>query len=708
MRQLQQDLRNGTTSVIETPVPKPAIGQVLVRSRASLVSAGTERILVDFGRAGLLRKAAMQPEKVRQALDKVRTDGLVATLAAIRNKLEQPLSPGYCSAGVVVEAGAGVSGLRAGERVVSNGKHADFVCVPSNLCARIPETVSDENAAFTVLGAIALQGIRLAQPTLGERFAVFGLGLVGLLAVQLLRAHGCRVLAIDLDSNRVQLARRFDAEGLDLSTGADPVAGASSLTEGRGVDGVIIAASTSSNDPVRQAARMSRKRGRIVLVGVTGLELSRSDFYEKELTFQVSCSYGPGRYDSEYEEKGRDYPFGFVRWTEQRNFEAVLDLMAQGKLDVAPLITHRFPLSEAPRAYELIASAEPHLGVLLEYGTDIAQAPAHRTVQLRERRADASAGAVIGVIGAGNYASSVLLPALARTTARRKLLASITGTSGAHQAKKHGFEALTSDPQAILDDPEINAVVIATRHDSHAGLVLRAIEHGKHVFVEKPLAVRSEELELVRQAYDAAKPAQVLTVGLNRRFAPQAAKMKDLLRGSSEQKSVIITVNAGAIPANHWTQDSEVGGGRIIGEACHFIDLARFLVGATITDVQAVALGKGGGLAYADKASVTLKFADGSFAVVHYLANGHRSFPKERVEVFCGGRILQLDNFRRLRGYGWPRFSGSRLWRQDKGNAACIGAFVRAVETGAEPPIPVEELFEVSEATLRAADLLRC
>jgi predicted dehydrogenase len=382
--------------------------------------------------------------------------------------------------------------------------------------------------------------------------------------------------------------------------------------------------------------------------------------------------------------------------------------MAEGKLDVAPLITHRFPLSEAPRAYELIASAEPHLGVLFEYGTDIAQAPAHRTVRLREDRAATPAAVVIGFVGAGNYASSVLLPALARTTARRKLLASITGTSGAQQAKKHGFEALTSDPQAVLDDPEINAVVFATLHDSHAGLAQRALGRGKHVFVEKPLAIRREELELVRQAYDAAKPAPILTVGFNRRFAPQAAQMKDLLRGSSEQKSVIITVNAGAIPANHWTQDSEVGGGRIIGEACHFIDLARFLVGAQIVDVQAVGLGKREGLAYADKASVTLKFADGSFAAIHYLANGHRSFPKERVEVFCGGRILQLDNFRRLRGYGWPRFSGSRLWRQDKGNAACIAAFVRAVETGGEPPIPVEELFEVSEATLRAAELLRC
>jgi predicted dehydrogenase len=642
------------------------------------------------------------------AFDKIRTDGVVATLRAVRNRLEQPVVMGYCNVGHVVDIGPGVSGFAVGERVASNGTHADFVCVPSNLCAPIPEGVSDDAAAFTVLGAVALQGVRLAQPTLGERFAVFGLGLVGLLAVQLLRAHGCGVLALDLNPQRVKLAQRFGAEGVDLSSGIDALAAAASFTESRGIDGVIIATATSSNDPVQQAARMSRKRGRIVLVGVTGLELSRSDFYEKELTFQVSCSYGPGRYDSEYEEKGRDYPFGFVRWTEQRNFEAVLDLMAQGKLDVTPLITHRFPLSDAPRAYDLIASAEPHLGVLFEYGTDIAQAPAHRTVRLREDRAATAAAVVIGVVGAGNYASSVLLPALARTTARRKLLASITGTSGAQQAKKHGFEALTSEPQAVLDDPAINAVVIATRHDSHASLAQRALGRGKHVFVEKPLAIRREELELVRQAYDAAKPAPILTVGFNRRFAPQAAQMKDLLRGSSEQKSVIITVNAGAIPANHWTQDSEVGGGRIIGEACHFIDLARFLVGAQIVDVQAVGLGKREGLAYADKASVTLKFADGSFAAIHYLANGHRSFPKERVEVFCGGRILQLDNFRRLRGYGWPRFSGSRLWRQDKGNAACIAAFVRAVETGGEPPIPVEELFEVSEATLRAAELLRC
>ena len=480
-----------------------------------------------------------------------------------------------------------------------------------------------------------------------------------------------------------------------------------SFTEGRGIDGVIIAANTSSSDPLRQAARMSRKRGRIVLTGVTGLEFSRADFYEKELTFQMSCSYGPGRYDAEYEEKGHDYPFGFVRWTERRNFEAVLELMGQGKIDVAPLITHRFPLSEAARAYELISSNEPHLGVLFEYSEDPVDITAQRVVRLTQPSTQ-PAKVVLAVIGAGNYASAVLLPTLRGTSARRKILASATGLSGAHQARRHRFEELTSDPQVVFADPEINAIVIASRHNSHAELAQHAISAGKHVFVEKPLAIREDELCLLKQAFEAAKPRPTLMVGFNRRFAPQSVKMRELLLGTPEQKAVVITVNAGAIPANHWTQDAEVGGGRIIGEACHFIDLARFLVGAQITSVGAIALDKREGLAYTDKASITLKFADGSFAAIHYLANGHRSFPKERVEVFCGGRILQLDNFRRLKAYGWPRFSGSRLWRQDKGNAACIAAFVRAVEMGSEPPIPVDELFEVSEATLSAAELLRC
>lgn len=707
MKQVLQDLKTGATHVIDAPVPRPLPGHVVIMTAASLVSAGTERALVDFGKAGWIGKAIQQPEKVLQLAEKIRTDGIAATIAAVRNKFEQGIAPGYSNAGLVVEVGEGVAGFRPGDRVVSNGKHAEYVSVPVNLCAKVPDEVRDDAAAFTVLGAIALQGIRLAQPMLGERFAVIGLGLIGLLSVQILRAHGCQVLAMDLQSDRLRLASQFGASVVDLAAGADPLAAAQQFTARRGIDGVIIAASTSSSQPVSQAAKMCRKRGRIVLVGVTGLELSRSDFYEKELTFQVSCSYGPGRYDPAYEEKGHDYPFGFVRWTEQRNFEAVLDLLAQGRLDVAPLITHRFPVSEAGRAYALLAGSEPHLGVLFEYPREGRDQSATLSAAAAPRAAMQAAGGVVaGVIGAGNYASMVVLPALARTNARRKLIVSANGLSGAYQGRRHGFEASGADTQALFADEEINAVLIVTRHDTHADLVVRGLDAGKHVFVEKPLALREEELNAVAMAL-ARNSGRLLMVGFNRRFAPHALKMRERLAAMPEPMSIVITVNAGTVPAGHWTQDGDAGGGRIVGEACHFIDLARFIAGHRIADVEAVGV-REQGVAYSDKASITLRFTDGSFAVIHYLANGHRSFPKERVEVFCGGRILQLDNFRRLNAYGWPGFGGMRLWRQDKGNAACIAAFIKAVDSGGPAPIPADELFEVSKATLQAAEMLRC
>ncbi|MDA8109069.1 MAG: bi-domain-containing oxidoreductase [Betaproteobacteria bacterium] len=706
MKQLLQDLHSGATTLAEVAPPRAGSGQVLIRTTRSLVSAGTERMLVDFGKANLIGKALQQPDKVRQVIEKARTDGVLATLAAVRNKLDQPLPLGYSNVGTVIGIGPQVSGFSLGDRVASNGKHAEIVAVPANLCARIPDNVPDESAAFTVLGAIALQGLRLAQPTLGERFAVIGLGLIGLLAVQLLRAHGCRVLAIDLNKERLELAEGFGAQAVDLSTNADPVAAAEEFTSGRGIDGVIIAAATSSSDPVRKAARVSRKRGRIVLVGVTGLELSRADFYEKELSFQVSCSYGPGRYDPAYEDKGQDYPLAYVRWTEQRNFQAVLDMMADGRLDAAPLVSHRFPLAEAERAYALISGDAPHLGVLFEYaGSAEASAPAAAPVV----RKAAAGPAVVGVIGAGGYASATLLPALAAAGARLRAIASASGVTGAHQGKKHGFESVASGADAVLADAEVNAVVIATRHDSHASLAARALVSGRHVFVEKPLGLTPGEIDEVRDALARAPGAPVLMVGFNRRFAPQVRAMKETLAAAAEPMSIVITVNAGAVPASHWTQDPAVGGGRIAGEACHFVDLARHLAGSPIASVAALPLReKRHGPAFADKATITLGFESGSFAAIHYLANGHKSFPKERVEVFRGGRVLQLDNFLRLRGWGWPGLRASRLWRQDKGNAACVAAFVRAVEAGGPAPIPVEEIFEVSRATLEAAEALRC
>ncbi len=693
------------------PSPGPMPGHVLIRTTTSLISAGTERMLVEFGKAGFIEKARQQPDKVRQVIDKIRTDGLLPTVEAIFARLDQPVPLGYCNAGVVLEVGQGVTDFSVGDRVVSNGPHAEIVRVPKNLCAKVPEVLSDEEAAFTVVGAIALQGIRLAQPTLGEAFVVTGLGLIGLLAVQLLRAHGCRVLGIDMDPQRVRMAEQFGAETVDLSKGGDPVAAGERFSRGRGMDGVIITAATKSSEPVHQAALMCRKRGRIVLVGVTGLELSRDDFYKKELSFQVSCSYGPGRYDPLYEEKGCDYPVGYVRWTEQRNFEAVLDMMAAGALDVKPLITHRFSIQEAGKAYEVLGGKEPCLGVILSY-PKITQVGANysgeterqdRVVSLRESK-QVQASPVVGFIGAGNYAGRVLISAFRKAGAGLHTLASAGGVSALHYGKRLGFAEATTDVDAVLGNPDINTVVIATRHDSHADFVCRALEAGKHVFVEKPLCMNLEELDRIQDVYSSLithhSSLPLLMVGFNRRFAPQVRRIKELLEGVEGAKCFIMTVNAGAIPADHWTQDPGVGGGRIVGEACHFIDLLRFLAGARIQGYTAHYLG---GDKLKDKATLLLTFADGSTGTIHYLANGHKSFPKERLEAFCGGRVLQLDNFRKLTGYGWPGFRKMNLWRQDKGQAACAAAFVEAVREGKESPIPLEELIEVSRIAIELA-----
>ncbi|QQP99247.1 bi-domain-containing oxidoreductase [Lysobacter enzymogenes] len=712
MHQVLQNLRDGSTEVADVPAPALRRGHLLIRSHVTLVSAGTERMLVEFGKANLLQKARQQPDKVRMVLEKIRTDGLTTTLDAVRSKLDQPLALGYCNVGTVIGVGPGVTGFELGDRVASNGKHAEVVAVPVNLCAKIPAEVGDEAAAFTVLAAIGLQGIRLVQPTLGEAVVVTGLGLIGLITVQLLRAHGCRVLGIDFDPAKLALARSYGAQTVDLSKGEDPVAAAQAFSRGRGVDAVIITASSKSNEPVSQAAHMCRKRGRIVLVGVTGLELSRADFYEKELSFQVSCSYGPGRYDPSYEERGNDYPVGFVRWTEQRNFEAVLDMMASGALQLQPLVSHRYPIAEAETAYGVLGGGVPSLGIVLDYGRGEEMAdhlirrhiPLPVATTVREApAADADRNAV-AFIGAGNYAGRVLIPAFAKAGARLHTVVTANGVGSVHFGKKFGFSHASTDTSAVLRDPAVGSVVIATQHASHAELTFKALRRGKHVFVEKPLCLTMEELQTIEKAHAeqtvyGAPP--VLMVGFNRRFAPQVQKIHQLLAGVREPKSFVMTVNAGAIPADHWTQDPQAGGGRLIGEACHFVDLLRFLAGAPIVGHRLTAVGNVAGVGIrSDRISFTLSFADGSFGTVHYLANGHKSFPKERLEVFAAGRVLALDNFRKLRGYGWPGFNKMNLWSQDKGQAACAQAFMRAARGEAPPPIPAEEIFEVARVTL--------
>ena len=713
LKQILQNLSSGVTELADVPCPMLTPGRVLIRTSRSLVSAGTERMLVDFGKANLFDKARQQPDKVRMVVAKARTDGIMPTIEAVRSKLDQPLPLGYCNAGVVLDAGAGVSGFAPGDRVVSNGHHAEVVAVPVNLCARVPDGVSDDQAAFTVLAAIALQGIRLAAPTLGETVVVTGLGLIGLITVQLLRSHGCRVLGLDVDPTRIMLARTFGAEAMDVSGGADPIAAAQAFSRGRGVDAVLVTASTKSSEPMHQAAQMCRKRGRIVLVGVTGLELSRADFYEKELTFQVSCSYGPGRYDPNYEDKGQDYPIGFVRWTEQRNFEAVLDLMADGRLDVEPLISHRFALAEAAQAYGLLGNGTPSLGILLDYPAVSEAAAEAAHIELRRRTIALPRASVaptrpisatqtrvkVGFIGSGNYAAGVLMPAFKAAGADLWTIVSGRGVTGNHAGRKFGFRQATTEPNSVFQDNDITAVVIATRHDSHADYVCQALAAGKHVFVEKPLALRHDDIDRIASAYSQAvargKPP-VLMVGFNRRFAPQVIKMKALLAKNSAPKAFVMTINAGAIPAEHWTQDAVAGGGRLVGEGCHFIDLLRYLADAPIATSGVTHMAA----ATRDTFSIQLGFANGSIGSIHYFANGDKSLAKERLEVFAGGHILQLDNFRKLTGFGWPGFSKLNLWRQDKGQASCAAAFVRAVEGGSEAPIPFEEILDVSRVAV--------
>lgn len=709
MKQILQDMGQGATYVSEAPAPVASRDSLLIASTISLISAGTERMLVGFGKASYLDKARQQPEKVKMVLEKVATDGLMTTIEAVQSKLAQPLPLGYCNVGVVAEVGTGVVGFKVGDRVMSNGPHADMVKVPKNLCARIPDGVDDESAAFVVVASIGLQGIRLAQPTLGEAFVVTGVGLIGLLTLQLLRAQGCRVLAIDFDESKLALARQFGAATCNPGAGEDPVAAGMALSRGQGVDGVIITASTKSSDPVTQAARMCRKRGRIVLVGVTGLELNRADFYEKELSFQVSCSYGPGRYDPNYEDKGQDYPVGFVRWTEQRNFEAVLDMLASGQLDVKPLITHRFAFEDAPQAYQMLTQDTSGLGFLLQYTSPVATRTVRSVTLASGARFDAQRP-VLGFVGAGNYASRMLIPAFKAAGAQLHTIVTAGGINGVIHGEKAGFAEASTDMASMLANATINTVAIVTRHDTHARFVAQALKAGKNVFVEKPLALHHDELADVEAAYTLAHlsgQGPQLMVGFNRRFSPQVQKMKALLQAVKEPKSFIMTMNAGTIPANHWTQDNAVGGGRIIGEACHFIDLMRFLAGSCIVSVQTRRMGDAPGIAITeDKASITLGFEDGSFGTILYLANGAASFPKERVEVFAAGRVLQLDNFRKLKGYGWPGFSKMNLWKQDKGQNACAAAFLQAVQKGVSA-IPPEEIFEVARVTIDVAEQLR-
>lgn len=676
MKQLIQNLKTGETILEEVPAPTVGRGQVLIQTRRSLVSLGTERMLVEFGRISLLMKARQQPDKVKQVLEKIRTDGLLPTLEAVFRKLDQPLPLGYCNVGTVLAVGESVTDLRTGDRVVSNGPHAEVVCVPRNLVAPIPDSVTDDDAAFTVVGAIGLQGVRLVNPTLGETVVVIGLGLIGQLVAQLLRLNGCRVVGIDVDEIKCQLAREQGIVALNTGSGADPVRAVLSLTDQLGADAVIITASAKNDQIITQAARMSRKRGRIVLIGVVGLTLNRADFYEKELTFQVSCSYGPGRYDEAYEQRGHDYPAAFVRWTENRNFQTILQLLASGQLNVKPFVTDTVSFSDYRQIYDDMWSSQ-RIAALLNYPVQVNLNP---TIQLHDVRYKPGTGTV-GIIGAGSFTNAVLLPALKAAGASVKIIASAGGLNATLLAKKYGIAQSTSAYKQLLADPAIDLCVITTRHDSHAQLTVESLRAGKHVFVEKPLAMYAHELLPIIEAQQESD--RLVMVGFNRRFSPYVQRMKELLGqnySGNIPMNVVITINAGFIPASSWVHDRSVGGGRILGEAVHFVDLITFLTGSRVESVCMNAMGTHPSET-GDSASLLLRYTNGSTGVINYFSNGSKAYAKERVEVYAQERTLVLDNFRKLTGYGFKGFS-TLSGRQDKGHLEQMKRVLKQVRSG--------------------------
>ncbi len=695
MKQILQSLRTGSTELVDVPTPAVRRGTVLIRTTRSLVSLGTERTVVEFGRAGLIEKARQQPERVKMVLDKIRAEGLLPTMEAVFSKLEQPLPLGYCNAGRVIEVGEGVTDFRVGDRVASNGPHAEFVCVPANLVASIPENVSDEEAAFTPIGAIAIQGLRLVNPTFGETIVVFGLGLIGLVTAQLLQAAGCRVVGIDLDERKLAFSKGKGIATFRPSPGNDPTDFVRQITGDVGADGVIITASSKSDEIMTQAARMSRKRGRVVLVGVVGLKLNRGDFYEKELSFQVSCSYGPGRYDESYEQKGHDYPLPFVRWTEKRNFEAFLQALEYGRLDLPPLMTHRVPLEDYHRIYGDMGRGDV-IAAILEYSE---HSRPDSFVDISHERAIPSKKGVVGIIGAGNFAGRVILPALAKTEVQVKTISSAGGVNGTRLAGKFGIARSTTDYRQILDDPEVELVVIATRHHLHAPMVKEALSCGKHVFVEKPLAIHPAELEEIIASYR-DHPDSTVTVGFNRRFSPHAMKTRQLLEPIREPFHVTATMNAGHVPPDSWVHDMEIGGGRIVGEACHLIDLITFFTGSMVTAVCMSSLGAHP-KENTDNASILLRYADGSSGVINYFSNGSRKYSKERIEVFAQGKTIVIDNFRLTRAFGVSNFS-KLATRLDKGYRRQFELLADRLRDGGDPLIPFDQLVNTTKAGFAA------
>jgi len=694
LKQVQQNYRSGELKVADVPAPAFGAGELLIATRVSLISSGTERQLMQLAKSSLVGKAAARPDLVRRVLVNVRKEGLKPTIEKVFAKLDTPIPLGYSLVGEVRAIGRDVAGYAPGDRVACAGaglaNHAEYNAVPKNLCVRVPQGVDDEDASFVTLGAIALQGVRQAAPTLGETVVVMGLGLIGLLTVQILKANGCRVVGFDPNAARAKLAEQL---GADIAVSGALAEVTLARTSGVGADAVIVTASSKSSEPINQAAEISRMKGRIVVVGLVGMTIDREPFYKRELELKLSMSYGPGRGDPAYEFAGHDYPLSYVRWTEQRNMDAFLGLIEDGRVTPKAYVTHRFAIAEAEKAYELMEKGEPHLAMLLNY-PEQTDAP----VRVIERSRVAKDKLGVGFIGMGNYARSVLLPKV--KGAEGVALTSVvtkTGLSANHSAEKFGFARAATDAADVLDDDATDAVFIATRHDSHAALATRALGLGKHVFCEKPLALDRESLDEVMTA---ARAGGVLTVGFNRRFAPLLIEAKEALDPRSGPLMMLYRVNAGAIPADSWIQRDE-GGGRILGEVCHFVDSLTYLCGALPIEAQAAAA-----QGHSDAVTALLRFADGSVGTIIYSSLGDPSLPKEYLEAFGAGRAITLDDFTELTIHADGKAKTIKA-RQDKGQAKLVAAFLDAARGKGPAPIPLEELGAVSRATIAIEEALR-
>ena len=695
MKKLIQNLGSGKTEIIDVPKPNLGDNDVLIRTTHSLISLGTEKMLVDFAKSNLISKAMKQPEKVKMVFDKIKSEGLMKTLGVVFNKLDEPISLGYCNTGIVDQVGKKVNEFSIGDRVISNGSHSEFVRVNKNLVAKIPENVKSEDAVFTVISSIALQGIRLCKPTFGETIIVYGLGLIGLITIQLLKANGCNVIGIEIDEKKCKLANDLGIK--TFNPGIDDIESSLKDLYKEGVDGVIITASTNSNELISQSAKICRKRGRIILVGVIGLNIDRSDFYEKEISFQVSCSYGPGRYDTNYEEKSHDYPIGFVRWTEKRNFECILESISNQFLNFEKLNPKMINFEECGKIYDKISQSSS-IATILTYNENVSE---ENLIILNDRKL-VNKGCTLGIIGSGNFTKSTILPSLRKTSAQFKGLSSFDGLSSTLLGEKYDFNYSTSDYNKIIDDKDINTIFVTTRHDSHSKFIQQALKNDKNVFVEKPLAINRKEVQEIIDVYNNF-PKSSLVVGFNRRFSKHANIIKKYTKNLSEI-NIVATMNAGFIEKDHWVQDMDIGGGRIIGEACHFIDLCVYLTGSKVTDVCMNSMGSQD--ISTDNASLLLKFENGANASLNYFANGAKSYSKERVEVYFNNSTIILDNFISTKGYNINKFSNYKS-KIDKGHEEQFKLYVNSIKNNLSPIISFEEIINVSLASIAATESLK-